>query len=368
MRGTYTATYLDQVANTFARQRGTGRLDIGVAFDLITGTSTGGIIACALAKGIAMSEVVDLYCKDGPKIFARRMPTLRNLLPDLFRRSKALSEGNEVLRAALVARLGDTKVRDILDDRGIALAIPAVEMGQHRSWVFKTAHVPRSNKRDDNYTLVDVCLATSAAPVYRSMAAIDDPDSTNGRGYNIFVDGGLWANNPILVGLIDALDMAAPDQDIQIFSLGTCPVPAGEQLPRGAVNRGLLEWKMGANAASLSIDAQQFAFDNMAKKLISHLGNGRRQCTVVRFPADKVPGAVIPYLELDDTREEAFEALINQARSDANMTNSRCMAAARDPEAQLICDLFESMPVISDPLYRRKSAISPIPLEGASHV
>ena len=44
------------------------------------------------------------------------------------------------------------------------------------------------NGRDDGYALVDVCLATSAAPVFRSLAVIDRPD---GRGHNVFADGGL---------------------------------------------------------------------------------------------------------------------------------------------------------------------------------
>ena len=75
MRGTYTATYLDRVASTFARRRGVEALDIGAAFDLIVGTSTGGIIACALAKGVPLSEVVTLYQEHGPKIFTQPLPT-----------------------------------------------------------------------------------------------------------------------------------------------------------------------------------------------------------------------------------------------------------------------------------------------------
>jgi len=50
MRGTYTATYLEKVAAAFAQRRGGTALDIGAAFDLIVGTSTGGIIACALGR------------------------------------------------------------------------------------------------------------------------------------------------------------------------------------------------------------------------------------------------------------------------------------------------------------------------------
>ncbi len=66
MRGTYTATYLDRVASTFAKRRGLEALDIGAAFDLIVGTSTGGIIASALAKGVPLSDVVTLYQEHGP--------------------------------------------------------------------------------------------------------------------------------------------------------------------------------------------------------------------------------------------------------------------------------------------------------------
>ena len=103
----------------------------------------------------------------------------------------SLRWATDVLRKALTAKLKDQTIEGIYADRGIGLAIPAVEMSQHRSWVFKTPHLKdTTSHRDDNYKLVDVCLATTAAPVYRSMAAVDHPDNMNG-GYNVFVDGGL---------------------------------------------------------------------------------------------------------------------------------------------------------------------------------
>ena len=72
MRGTYTATYLDRVASTFAKRRDLEALDIGAAFDLIVGTSTGGIIACALAKGVPLSDVVTLYQEHARKSLRSR--------------------------------------------------------------------------------------------------------------------------------------------------------------------------------------------------------------------------------------------------------------------------------------------------------
>jgi Patatin-like phospholipase len=352
MRGTYTATYLGRVAATFAMRRGVAALDVGAAFDLIVGTSTGGIVACALATGVPLADVVALYVQNGAAIFSRPLPKgLLGVVPDVGKRPRALAAGTERLRAALADRLGTKTLVDVYRERGIALAITAIEMSQHRSWVFKTPHLMGTNHRDDNYALVDVCLATSAAPIYRSLAAIDHPDNAGG-GFNVFVDGGLWSNNPVLVGLIDALDLTQPGQEIHIFCLGTCPMPAGEQLPKAALDRGLAEWKFGGEAAGLSIDAQQFAFDHMAKKLARHVD---RNCTVIRFPSDKVPAALIPYLGLDETRQEAMQALINQARTDADMTNSRCAYTDTDAEAALICDLFNSAPERTDPLVSRAS-------------
>lgn len=358
MRGTYTASYLDRVASAFARRRNVASLDIGAAFDLIVGTSTGGIIGCALAAGVPLAEVVKLYREQGRAIFPRPVPSgLFGLVVDLFRRPAALAAGTQALRAALEAKLKKKTIGQLYDERRIALAIPAVEMSQHRSWIFKTPHLPGTNHRDDHYSLVDVCLATSAAPVYRSLAAISHPKEPpsnhtsilspaqiQGAGFNVFVDGGLWANNPVLVGLIDALELARPDQEIQVFCLGTCPTPAGEQIKRDQADRGLSQWKFGSEAASLSIDAQQFAFDHMAKKLVRHLN---RPCSIVRFPSGTVPAALIPYLGLDETSTEAIEALVNQAHTDADMTNSRCSYAERDAEAALICSLFEAAPPVT---------------------
>jgi hypothetical protein len=51
----------------------------------------------------------------------------------------------------------------------------------------------------------------------------------------------------------------------------------------------------------------------------------------------------------------AIEALVNQARSDADMTNAKCAYADTNPEAALICSLFDSAPPLTDPLVSRKS-------------
>ncbi len=340
MRGTYTATYLDRLACDFAKRRGVTAIDLGAAFDLIVGTSTGGIIACALAAGVPLAEVVKFYRKHGPSIFRLRLPKgIFGLIWQKWRRPKALAAGTAAMREALKECLGDVTVGQVYQERKIALAITSVEMSQHHSWVFKTQHLTHSNGRDNDYRLVDVCSATSAAPIYRSMAAVDRP---GGGGFNVFVDGGLWANNPVLVGLIDALEMTAtaPGRKIEIFCIGTCPLPAGEQIGRDEVHRGIGGWQFGGAAAGVSISAQEFAYDNMARVLAKHLN---RPCDILRFPRDKTPAALMPYLGLDDTREKAADALVGQAQIDADMTNSR-LWKNDSLEGRLITELFLAAP------------------------
>ncbi len=351
MRGTYTATYLEKVTSVFAQRRSVAALDIGAAFDLIVGTSTGAIIACALACGKSLRDVVTLYQMHGSKIFSMPVPDTRiKAITDIFRkRSNALSAGAKALQEELEAFLGTKTVKEIYDDRGIALAITAVNMANHQSWVFKTPHFERTTHRDDNYRLVDICLASSAAPIFRSMAAIDNPDA-GGVGHKVFVDGGLWSNNPVLVGLIEALELASSGQSIEVYSLGTCPMPTGEQIQKGEIHRDLFDWKCGANVAMLGMDAQQFAYDRMARKIAKAWQSATgRSCSIVRFPSADVPAALIPYLGLDDTRDEAINALINQALTDADMTNSMCTYSnGESSDADLICKLFESAPVLED--------------------
>lgn len=255
----------------------------------------------------------------------------------LFQRPKFLRQGNEALRAALADVFQGTTMRQVWQDRGIALAVPAVNMATYRSWVFKTPHDRLSDHRDDLYTLVDVCLASSAAPLFRSLAAIGHP--THGDS-DVFTDGGLWANNPVLVTLCETLRMLDDrDEDIEIFALGSCGKPEGETISVLELDRGLAEWKFGGEAAKVSIAAQEFAFDMIAKFLQPHL---KKTVRIVRFPAEKIPGAMLKYLDLDETRPQGLEALMRHARQDAHMTNSEIQQGTA--EGRAIQALFNSMP------------------------
>jgi predicted acylesterase/phospholipase RssA len=343
MRGIYSAAFLHELAHLFSKERKCASLDIGKGFDLIVGTSTGAIVGCALAIGEPMAKVVQLYREHGPKIFPKRVPSGKAaMLLQMPRRSGINRAGAIALKEALEGVLGQKTFRDVHQDRGIALSVPAVEMSQQRSWVFKTGHW--GGTRDDDTTLVDACLATSAAPIFRSLAAVDDKGGLG--GYRVFADGGLWANNPVLVGLLDAIKMDEK-RSVEIFALGTYPRPDGENIGKADLDRGYVDWQLGAKAASLSIAAQEFAFDNMARMFSAELSKMGRQVDLVRFPKGDLKPDMVPHLELDNTSEAAMTALINQARADVNLAKSAC-DAANDPSGKLIRALFEQMPAMGE--------------------
>ena len=281
MRGIYTAAFLARLTDQFSRIRRESALDLGRGFDLIAGTSTGAIVGCALAIGRPMAEIVGLYREHGPKIFPHRIAGKASAVCRATQGNRYVRAGDKALREALEKVLGDTTMLDVYRGRGISLSIPAVLMSAHRAWVFKKT--PCSGVRDDNYRLADVCMATSAAPIYRSLAAINDPNAPGGP-QQVFADGGLWANNPIMVGLVDALMIAEPDRPIEIFSLGTCPRPEGDHLDAESAHRSMLDWSLGADVAPLSISAQEFAFDHMARLLANAISNCWRPIRPGAFP------------------------------------------------------------------------------------
>lgn len=340
-RGIYTAAFLDRLLRHQAARDGvSGDLDLGRGFDLVTGTSTGAIVGCAAAVGVPMSRVERLYRDHGRAIFPHRITGKASVIHRALSGRRYVRAGDAALRSALTDVLGGTTMLDVYRDRGISLSIPAVRMSTHRAWVFKKT--PRSGVRDDHYPLVDVCMASSAAPIYRSLAAIDEPGG-GGGGKQVFADGGLWANNPIMVGLTDALTVAEPDQAIEIFSLGTCPRPEGEHVVGDAVHRSMLGWRLGADVAPLGIAAQEFAYDNMARLLSNALSACGRSVRRVRFPAKDVPASMMEYLALDDTREEAMDRLVQQAHSDADATRSACDDPL-NPDGRMISDLLRGLP------------------------
>jgi uncharacterized protein len=339
MRGIYSAAYLDMLVRKYESTRKVGCLDLGKGFNLICGTSTGAILACALAWGVNIDKVVELYREKGAAIFPEKVPSsLFGVINQWRRRSDINKRGAKALEAALESELKGVTIKRLWEERDIGLAIPAVEMSRHRAWVFKTPHLPNSRDRDGGYTLTQVCLASTAAPVFRSMAWLPNFDT---EGAHVFVDGGLWANSPVLVGLIDALELTSEGDVIEIFCLGTCPPPSGDIISHeNDTHRGFVEWRLGADAAGVGISAQQYAYENMAIMLGRHVN---RTVKIIRFPQGDVQAPLHDHLALDETRKVSMDALIAQAHTDAYVALS-VSGRSDDDDGKAIDSLFRSIP------------------------
>ena len=338
MRGLYTVALLDKLALLFARKKGESQLDIGAGFDLITGTSTGGIIACALAAGVPIQEMIALYKEDGPKIFRDPVPESScKKLAWAYRHRNRAGNHNQTLKDALSRLFSDQTLATLYQERGIALCIPSVTMSTHQSRVFKTPHLPHY-QMDNNLRVADVCLATSAAPLVLPLAVTDDPDSPG--HHKVFADGGLWANNPVLIGMIEALELAAPGQPIEILSLSTCAPPSGDDIDKDDANWGLQDWSIGLGALETALDAQSSGYNFMAIKLAQHLN---RECHVVRLPPSPPSQENSIHIGLDKASAKAARILIDLGQHDAANVYGK-ISRKENQDMECIASIFDAMP------------------------
>jgi uncharacterized protein len=265
-------------------------------FDLIAGTSTGGILACALCapEPLPAAELVGLYGERGPEIFDRslfqRIRSAEGLLDEKY--------SGAALDRVLEHYLSDKRLKEARPD----LIVPAYDTAAPGPYFFKTRKARESEA--DDFPLSTVARATSAAPTYFEALP---------AGMQSLVDGGVFAVNPAMCAFAEVLRFT-PDAEVYVLSLGTGQ--RTEQRDWDEIKDwGLVEW--ARPILDVVFDGISDAVDY---QLTQALPEGRywRLQTELKGASDR----------LDDASEENLRAL-----------RDRAAALIEDSDAQLAAAL-----------------------------
>lgn len=197
VRGIFSAHLLNQIQERLG-------INIFETFDLIVGTSTGSIVAASVAANKDLSELVACYETWAQEIFRRRRFRI-----GLFKSKYDINK----LKTSLNQFFGDLKLGDI--EKPLILNATNVSTGSVH--VFKSSYQERLRNgdyvRDKEVRLYQAILASCSAPTYFDPVRIAN---------DLICDGSLWANNPVLVGYVDAVrNFKIDPRSIRIFSIGT---------------------------------------------------------------------------------------------------------------------------------------------------
>jgi len=218
-------------------------------FDLIVGTSTGGIIAIGLGLGFSAKEMLDFYKKFGSKIFKG------NSFIRFLRQVGISKYSPNSLQYALETLFGDKK----LGDSKRRLVIPSFNIETGEVHVYKTCHHPRF-ERDYKEKAANVALASAAAPTYF-------PTHRSAAGTPL-IDGGVWANNPIGFAVVEAIGVLGWSREsLKILSIGCTKPPLSIGLAR-YLSLGRLYW--GLKVADVFMSAQSSSSLGIAQLLAGH--------------------------------------------------------------------------------------------------
>ena len=193
IRGYFSAYLLERIQQ---------ELDINFSdyFDLIAGTSTGSIIAAALATDYPLNKVTNIYKEKGKDIFKPQRFSFGGLWKAKYSNKCLIEELEKVFE------------NKTLSNTNTKLLIPAIDLINSQVHVFKSNYLEEF-VRDVNVPIKEAVLASCSAPTYFKPTSIDP---------FLLADGGLWANDPSLVAYVEATGkLKIPAEDVRILSIGS---------------------------------------------------------------------------------------------------------------------------------------------------
>jgi len=301
-------------------ERRTGK-PISKLFDLIAGTSTGGIIALGLTKPNEKGEpehrageIVDLYSGKGKRIFSspilHQLSTAWGLLDEKY----AAVEVEKVLDEYF----GETRLSEALTN----VFVTAFEIELRSPWFFRSTRA--GTEPDHDFPMKKVARATSAAPTYF------EPLKLEGAGQDkdwALVDGGVYANNPTMCALVEARTVFGAD-DVLVVSLGTGEPTVG--IPwKDAKDWGLVGWARPLLDVVFEGVSDTVAFQ--AEQLCPPVEGKRRY---YRFQV-QLPQLKTAIDDIDDARDATIQALRLVAEN---------LIQKRDAELDELCRTLTAQP------------------------
>lgn len=307
IRGVIPAVVLAEIESRVKRP-------IAKLFDLIAGTSTGGILALGLtipkspgAPLYAAKQLVDMYEREGRSIFSRslwhRLASCGNLVHE-----KYPCAGIEQV---LFEYFGDSRLRDAAVD----VLIASYEIERSLPFFFRSAMARR--RPDYDFPARDVARSTSAAPTYFQPMKL--PTGTNSDHYTL-IDGGVFANNPAACALVEALTSHPGAERLFVVSLGTGELNYSFPYD-SAKSWGLVKW---------AVPVLDIVFDGVSKTVDYQL----------RQLLPDVPGACQRYFRLQTTLDGRSNRMDNA--NPANITALKALAyeliEKKSDEVDAICE------------------------------
>ncbi|MCA0371007.1 MAG: patatin-like phospholipase family protein [Proteobacteria bacterium] len=310
VRGVIPLTILSEI------ERRTGK-PISESFDVITGTSTGGVIALSLSAPAddgtgpryTADELLALYTTRGEEIFGSKHKNYFSFGGLL--RPRYSSKGLESLSVEL---LGSTALSSSL----VPVAVTAFDIRHDAPIVFESQRA----KLDpgENFLMKDVAIGTSSAPTYFPPKRME---SFYGQECCV-VDGGVVQNNPSLVGYSLAKEIYPRAQDVLLVSLGTGKIsaPLDDERMKDA---GATTWikpivTMGINGVASLVDDQM-------RRLVSSSSSGSIIGVSERYFRLQ-PDIPEKLGALDKTTPEHVAALLEVARGFVNENQEKIESLA----------------------------------------
>lgn len=271
-------------------------------FDLIAGTSTGGIIALGLGLGRNPNIISEFYESYGSKIFPHNNKLSKFLL--FLRSIVGTRYSNEVLIRFTREFFGDST----MDDAKTCLCIPSIDVVNSRGVVFKTPHGVDLYR--DKYTKMwEVALATSSAPTYFPVFSTEE--------WPGLVDGGLWQNNPALIAALEAHRYFINDEskysNLHILSIGNPLTHVTKNISLKSKNSSLLNWNSKLIELPMKVNSQAVEDILTFMNDFGRLGIER----YVRIASSDV-GDATRFLSMDNASQESMSWMVQRARHDFN--------------------------------------------------